>query len=135
MQVDVIIPTYRPGSEFRQLISKLQEQEYPIHKIIIINSEVGEFPQMLESEPYQIEVTHIRQEEFDHGGTRNMGASISQADIVLYMTQDAFAKASGTSDKELYEIPGATHIKTYYVPEYVNQEVAKLSEFFGRTLK
>lgn len=89
MQVDVIIPTYRPGSEFRQLISKLQEQEYPIHKIIIINSEVGEFPQMLESEPYQIEVTHIRQEEFDHGGTRNMGASISQADIVLYMTQDA----------------------------------------------
>ena len=51
--------------------------------------EVGEFPQMLESEPYQIEVTHIRQEEFDHGGTRNMGASISQADIVLYMTQDA----------------------------------------------
>ena len=89
MQVDVIIPTYRPGSEFRQLISKLQKQEYPIHKIIIINTEVGEFPQMLESEPYQIEVTHIRQEEFDHGGTRNMGASISQADIVLYMTQDA----------------------------------------------
>ena len=135
MQVDVIIPTYRPGSEFGQLISKLQKQEYPIHKIIIINTEVGEFPQMLESEPYQIEVTHIRQEEFDHGGTRNMGASISQADIVLYMTQDAFAKASGTSDKELYGIPGATHIKTYYVPEYVDQEVAKLSEFFGRTLK
>lgn len=58
----------------------------------------------------------------------------SKADS-LYMTQDAFAKASGTSDKELYEIPGATHIQTYYVPEYVNQEVAKLSEFFGRTLK
>ena len=58
----------------------------------------------------------------------------SKADS-LYMTQDAFAKASGTSDKELYEIPGATHIQTYYVPEYVNQEVAKLSEFFGRTLQ
>ena len=58
----------------------------------------------------------------------------SKADS-LYMTQDAFAKASGTSDKELYGIPGATHIKTYYVPEYVDQEVAKLSEFFGRTLK
>ena len=39
----------------------------------------------------------------------------SKADS-LYMTQDAFAKASGTSDKELYEIPGATHIQTYYVP-------------------
>ena len=58
----------------------------------------------------------------------------SKADS-LYMTQNAFAKASGTSDKEFYEIPGASHIQTYYVPEYVNQEVAKLSEFFGRTLQ
>ena len=40
----------------------------------------------------------------------------SKADS-LYMTQDAFAKASGTSDKELYGIPGATHIKTYNVPD------------------
>ena len=43
----------------------------------------------MESEPYQIEIIHIRPEDFDHGGTRNMGASISYADIVLYMTQDA----------------------------------------------
>lgn len=53
----------------------------------------------------------------------------------LYMSKEAFAKATGTKDKELYEIKGATHIKTYYVPEYVDQEVSKLKEFFGRTLK
>ncbi|MBQ7193833.1 MAG: hypothetical protein IJR98_05640 [Synergistaceae bacterium] len=35
-----------------------------------------------------------------------------------------------TSDKEL----GAYNIQTYYVPEYVEQEVNKLNEFFGRTL-
>ena len=57
----------------------------------------------------------------------------SKADS-LYMTQDAFAKASGTSDKELYEIPGATHIQTYYVPEYVEQEQARLVEFFNSKL-
>ena len=85
----MIIPTYKPGKEFEELICRLQKQTYPIHRIIIINTQTGVFPTELESEPYQIEVTHIRPEEFDHGGTRNMGASISQADIVLYMTQDA----------------------------------------------
>ena len=52
----------------------------------------------------------------------------------LYMSEDAIEKATGTNDKELFLIPGATHIKTYYVPEYVEQEIKKLSEFFGRTL-
>ena len=52
----------------------------------------------------------------------------------FYMTSDAFEKATGTTDKELFLIPGATHIKTYYVPEYVDQEVAKLTEFFGSKL-
>lgn len=53
----------------------------------------------------------------------------------FYMTEQCYAKATGTKDKELYLIPGATHIKTYYVPEYVGQVVKKLTEFFGNKLK
>ena len=52
----------------------------------------------------------------------------------LYMTEEVFAMATGTKDKELFKIPGATHIQTYYVPEYVDQAVDKLKDFFGRTL-
>lgn len=48
----------------------------------------------------------------------------------LYMTQDAFNKATGTENKELYLIPGASHIRTYWVKEYVDQAVNKLNEFF-----
>ena len=58
----------------------------------------------------------------------------SKADS-LYMTQDAFAKATGTGDKELYLIEGATHIETYWVPRYVDAAVAKLASFYARTLK
>ena len=39
-----------------------------------------------------------------------------------------------TKEKELFLIPGATHIQTYYVPEYVNRAVGKLNEFFGKYL-
>ncbi len=52
----------------------------------------------------------------------------------LLMTEQCYAKATGTNDKELYLIPGATHIKTYYVPEYVELAVKKLTEFFGNRL-
>lgn len=57
----------------------------------------------------------------------------SKADT-FYMTESAFNLATGTKDKELFLIPGATHIQTYYVPEYVQQAVTKLNEFFGKYL-
>ena len=57
----------------------------------------------------------------------------SKADT-FYMTESAFNLASGTKDKELFLIPGATHIQTYYVPEYVGQAMKKLNEFFGEYL-
>lgn len=52
----------------------------------------------------------------------------------LYMTEDAFAKATGTKDKELFRIEGATHIETYWVPEYVQAALQKAIPFFERTL-
>ena len=52
----------------------------------------------------------------------------------FYMTELCYSRATGTQDKELFLIPGATHIKTYYVPEYVEQAVNKLTEFFGKNL-
>lgn len=57
----------------------------------------------------------------------------SKADS-LYMTEDAFKKATGTKDKELYKVDGATHIQTYYVPEYVEKISDKLTKFFNQHL-
>lgn len=57
----------------------------------------------------------------------------SNADT-LYMTEDAFAKATGTKDKELFKIDGATHIETYWVPKYVDAAMDKLTVFYARTL-
>ncbi|MCU0117805.1 alpha/beta hydrolase [Pseudomonas sp. B2M1-30] len=57
----------------------------------------------------------------------------SKADS-LYMTQDAFPKATGTQDKELFIIEGATHIETYWVPRYVDAALDKLNAFYARTL-
>lgn len=57
----------------------------------------------------------------------------SRADS-LYMTEDAFSRAVGTKDRELFRIEGATHIETYWVDDYVEAAMSRLTPFFGRTL-
>ncbi len=57
----------------------------------------------------------------------------SKADS-LYMTEEALPKASGTVDKELFKIEGATHIETYWDPKYVDAAMSKLTPFYARTL-
>jgi len=52
----------------------------------------------------------------------------------FYLTEKAFAAATGTNDKELFLIKGATHIQTYWKPEYVAQAVEKAVDFFDKRL-
>lgn len=47
-----------------------------------------------------------------------------------YMSEEAFAKATSTADKELFIVPNATHIKTYYVKEYVDKITDKIQKFY-----
>ena len=89
MRIDVCIPTYRPGPEFQELLQRLESQTLPVHKIIIMNTKVGDFPEAY-VEPYSnVEVYHLEKAEFDHGGTRNAGVEKSEADYILFLTQDA----------------------------------------------
>lgn len=57
----------------------------------------------------------------------------SKADT-KYMTDEAFAKAINTKSKELFVIDGATHIQTYWKPDYVLQAVNKLVSFYKTNL-
>ena len=58
----------------------------------------------------------------------------SKADS-LYMTQSAFQGATNAQTKELFLIDGATHIETYWKPDYVKQAMDKLAQFFGKELR
>ncbi|MFO0782085.1 MAG: alpha/beta hydrolase [Phycisphaerales bacterium] len=58
----------------------------------------------------------------------------SDADT-LYMTEQAFPLAVNAERKELFLIDGASHIETYWKPEFVAQAMAKLTQFFGDTIK
>lgn len=87
--IDILIPTYRPGAETAELLRRLANQVYPVHQLLIVNTEEKYWSPELEKAYPGCQVRHIRREEFDHGGTRDWMARQSAADILLFMTQDA----------------------------------------------
>lgn len=94
LEVDVIIPVYRPSRKFLKLLDMLELQSLPIGKIILINTEKRYFDQLTEGTNFwekhkTLVVEHITKEEFDHGGTRNFGVSLSKAPYFIMMTDDA----------------------------------------------
>ena len=98
MTVDIIIPTYKPDETLCLLLHKLQGQTFVVHRVIILNTEeelwkqaTAAYPieQVLKELPCEYEVFHIAKKDFDHGGTRQFGAEHSDADVMVFMTQDA----------------------------------------------
>ncbi len=89
MLVDVIVPVYKPGKKFKRMLTMLAAQSYPVHKVIVVNTERKywndeEFGQIID-----MEVHHITKAEFDHGAARHRAIEYSQADVVICMTDDA----------------------------------------------
>lgn len=87
--VDVIIPVYRPDEKLNRLLIALKTQTILPGKIILVHT-----GQILPGEPDysahdNVHLHIIEPREFDHGGTRNLGASLSEAEIIVFMTQDA----------------------------------------------
>ena len=103
MNVDVIIPVYRPGARFLEMLRRLAKQTQPVNRFIIMNTEkdlwenwAKELPEG--SLPENLAVFHVTKEEFDHGATRHAGMMESDADICVCMTHDAMP-----ADKYLLE--------------------------------
>lgn len=94
-KTDVIIPVYKPGRELFALLDSLGRQTLPVHNIILMNTEKGYFDQLVRGMEFgerypNVTVRHISKREFDHGGTRHQGVMLSDADVFVTMTQDAF---------------------------------------------
>ena len=89
MKNDVIIPVCNTGAEFEALLERLGRQTLPVHKLLVMNTRSKtDVEKMLEGRP-GIQTVSLEKEEFDHGGTRDRAARLSDADYLLFLTQDA----------------------------------------------
>ncbi|MDD3277351.1 MAG: glycosyltransferase family 2 protein [Lachnospiraceae bacterium] len=97
--VDVLIPTYKPGSEFQKLLLGIMSQNYPIRNILVVNTEKKYWNPVFEQICPTLLVEHISMDEFNHGGTRGAMAASSDADILVFMTQDAIPADNCTIER------------------------------------
>ena len=99
MEVTVLIPTFRPDRKLNELLRRLSRQTMLPARVLLMNTVEGdEDGQLTESvDEFRdcfpvLSVFHVDRKEFDHGGTRHLGMSFADTQLVLCMTQDAIPK-------------------------------------------
>ena len=136
--VDLIIPVYKPQSEFVKLLERIKRQTVPVHKIILMNTEkafwdefVGKHTEITSYE--NLEIHHISKEEFDHGNTRNQGISYSKAEYILLMTQDAIPEDEFLVERllESFENPKVALAYARQLPKEDCREAEKFTRAFN----
>ena len=128
MEVDVLIPVYRPDGKLTELLKRLKMQNYPIHRVILMNTEEKHFPAELTGVWDRVEVYHLAKEEFDHGGTRDRGVRMSTADLVVCMTQDAMP-ADETLIEELVKPFDDPEVWAAYARQLPNEDCREVEKY------
>ena len=99
MKIDVIIPVYRPTEKLHKVLYRLCRQTHLPEQIILLHTRDGiKLDVSVCKDRVSVTEIPILEKEFDHGRTREQGIWMSDADIVVMMTQDAVP-----ADEELIE--------------------------------
>ncbi len=91
--LDLIIPVYKPDDKLYRLLGRINKQTIRPRNILILHTvENINNPSPLpipKNMDISTKVFYVDKNDYDHGATRGYGASLSEADILMYMTQDA----------------------------------------------
>lgn len=128
--VDVLIPTYHSDEKLDRLLTMLYQQTMKPGRVIILHTveEEGQEQPLPDIPDSNITVVPISKSSFDHGGTRKYGATLSDADVLLFMTQDAIPVDEYLIENLLkpYEDP---QVSATYARQLANDKSDKIEEY------
>ncbi|MEW6727933.1 MAG: glycosyltransferase family 2 protein [Pseudomonadota bacterium] len=89
IKASVIIPVKNGGALFKHVLKSVLEQEtpWPFEVLVIDSGSKDGSPEYAES--LGVRVHHIAPSSFGHGRTRNLGASLSHGEFIVFLTHDA----------------------------------------------
>ena len=132
--VDAIIPVYHPGNEFKELLKRLSNQSHRLNKIILMNTGEAPWKEEIEKEFPVCEVHLLEKKDFDHGGTRHEATTYSEADYLLFLTQDALPNNEFLIEKLLDAFVQDEKVKAAYgrqLPNSTCREIEKYTRSFN----
>lgn len=83
----VIIPTLNGAEQLQELLSSFRIQTVKPHEVLVIDSSSSDDTVQV-AKRYGAQVLVIDRDDFDHGGTRTMAARRTQAEYLVFFTQD-----------------------------------------------
>lgn len=86
--IALVIPIYNAADELPLLMPAIMQQSILPDHILVIDSSSTDNSQALLKE-YPVIIHTIKKTEFDHGGTRQLATHLVDANIYLFLTQDA----------------------------------------------
>lgn len=93
-EFSIVIPTYNGEKTVGKLLEKLSHipKDYSTEIIVIDSSSTDKTPHIVRK--FQTKIPNIRffiikKEDFNHGGTRNMGVRLAKGKYVCFFSQDA----------------------------------------------
>jgi rhamnosyltransferase len=87
LDIAVLIPTLNGERDLQQVLPMLVNAVDPSQVWIIDSASRDKTVELCNQ--YRVNFYPIERRKFNHGGTRNLGRSLVEADILVYMTQDA----------------------------------------------
>ncbi|WP_175471235.1 glycosyltransferase [Roseivivax marinus] len=132
--LDVVIPTYNGMGEIEEVIASLREQRLADRiQIHCIDSSSSDGTTEWLHAQEDVSTTVIAQKDFQHGRTRNFGASLGSAPLIAFLTQDAIpATRDWATDiaKMMAHYPEAAglfgrHLPHPHHPLFVRREIER----------
>lgn len=88
MRIAVIIPTYNAGAFLEPLLESLRAQTLAAEIVVVDSGSTDDTVTVAQRFAPHVCVRQIPHEQFDHGGTRDAALRQTDADAVVFLTQD-----------------------------------------------
>lgn len=89
MDVTVVIPTKNGGNQLKNVLNAVfsQKTKYSFEVVCVDSGSNDNTIEIIQSFPCKLH--QIKPEDFGHGKTRNLGASLGNGEFIMFLTQDA----------------------------------------------
>jgi rhamnosyltransferase len=94
--ISIVIPVKNGGADLRRCLEAIRDQRVDdeVEVVVVDSGSTDGSPEVAEA--LGARVHRIPPEEFNHGATRNLGASLARGEVLVFTSQDAHAEGSET---------------------------------------
>ncbi|MFC3051710.1 rhamnosyltransferase WsaF family glycosyltransferase [Kordiimonas pumila] len=90
IKASVVIPTLNAGTVFEKVLEAVMDQQtdWPFEVLVIDSGSTDSTLEIVAKYP-AVKLHQIAKEDFNHGGTRNLGVELTTGDFIAFLTHDA----------------------------------------------